>query len=235
VRTNAIAFAAGVLLGAAAKHPEMPRSQDDVEAIELRFVVELAERANDRLLSDIQAFNAVAYGLLGPLFALVAFVNYADRWNAITLTFTAVGVIFASLTLLSGDGAPTPTIADRSFFDMLSKDPDLARRNIIADIKRWGPDNWNRRDRKRSRLTWAARCTLVAIVAALAIREVEYSPWLRTNPSPGSPERTARPNPKSTSSRRSACPSPTTGARANVSRTKTPSGASACASTGPGG
>jgi hypothetical protein len=119
VRINAIAFAAGILLGAAANHS--PRSQDDVDAIELRFVVELTERANDRLLSDIRAFNAVAYGLLGPLFALVAFVDYADRWNALTLAFTALGLVFTFLTLLSGDGAPTPTIADRSFFDMFSK------------------------------------------------------------------------------------------------------------------
>jgi hypothetical protein len=60
VRTNAIAFAVGVLLGAAAKDPETSRSQDDGEAAELRFIVELAERANDRLLNDIRAFNAVA-------------------------------------------------------------------------------------------------------------------------------------------------------------------------------
>jgi hypothetical protein len=154
VRINAIAFAAGILLGAAANH--RPQSQDDVDAIELRFVVELAERANDRFLSDIRAFNAVAYGLLGPLFALVAFVDYADRWNALTLAFTALGLVFTFLTLLSGDGAPTPTIADRSFFDMFSKDADLARRNVIADFEQWGPANWDRRERKRSRLTWAA-------------------------------------------------------------------------------
>jgi hypothetical protein len=237
VRTNAIAFAAGVLFGAAANHPEIP-PQDDVEAIELRFVVELAERANDRLLSDIRAFNAVAYALVGPRLALVAVVDYADRWNAITLGFTALGLVFTFLTLLSGDGAPTPAIADRSFFVMFSQDPDLARRNIMADLERWGPDNWGARERKRSRLTWAARSTLVAIVAALALKEVEsHSPWLKMNPSPRSLERTAppSPSPKSTSFRRSACPSPTTGPQGNASRTKTPSGAGACARTGPGG
>ncbi len=150
MRTNAIAFAAGVLLGAAAKHPEIPRSQDAVEAIELRFVVELAERANDRLLNDIRAFNAVAYALVGPLLALVAFVDYADRWNALTLVFTALGLVFTFLTLLSGDGAPTPTIADPSFFETFSEDADLARRNVIADLERWDRTtgkNENRSDR----------------------------------------------------------------------------------------
>jgi hypothetical protein len=244
VRTNAIAFAAGVLLGAAAHHPEIPHSQDGVEAIELRFIVELTERANDRLLNDIRAFNAVAYALVGPLLAIVALVDYEDRWNALTLAFTTLGLVFAFLTLLSGDGVPTPSIADRSFFDMLAQDPDLARRNIIADLERWGPDNRDARERKRSRLTWAARCALVAIVAALTLKEVEYgSPWLKTNPSPRSLERMASPNPspspspspRSTSSRRSAYPSPTTAPPENASRMKTPSGAGACARTARGG
>ncbi len=234
VRINAITFIAGVLLGATAAN-HRSHSLDDVDAIELRFVVELAERANDRLLSDIRAFNAVAYALVGPLLALVAFVDYADRWNAFTLAFTALGLVFTFLTLLSGDGAPTPTIADRSFFAMFSNDADLARRNVIADLERWGPDNWDRRERKRSRLTWAARWTLIAIVAALALKEVEYSPWLRTKASPPSLGRPARPNAGSTSSRRSECPSPTTGAPGNASRTKMPSGAGACARTALGG
>ena len=69
VWTNAIVFAAGILVGAAS--PPKSQSHDDVEAVEPRFVVELAERANDRLLSDIKRlFNAVAYGGCLAVFVL---------------------------------------------------------------------------------------------------------------------------------------------------------------------
>lgn len=154
-----------------------PPSLDDVEAddnafAESIFLAEIAERANDRILADIRAFNAAAIVLLGPILAVVALVDYNEVRNFIPAGFAIVAAVAAMRTVLSGDGKPSPLLG-ADFFDAFSADAEDARKNIIADIALAGPENRRLAGMKSWWLRFAGYTTFVSIVVAVGLKVVE--------------------------------------------------------------
>ena len=145
---------------------------DDDSFAESVFLAEIAERANDRILADIRAFNAAAIVLLGPIFAVVALVDYADLRNFIPASIALVAAVAAMITVFSGDGNPSPLLS-KGFFEDFSADPDDARRNIIADIALAGPENRRQAQSKRWTLRVSGAATFLSIVAAIVLKVVE--------------------------------------------------------------
>jgi hypothetical protein len=139
---------------------------------ELFFLVQIAERASDRVLNDIRAFNAVAYALLGPVLAIVTFLDYKDVWNFGVLPFALAAVTFSFLTVLSGDGYPSPRLSER-FFRSFKKNPERARRIILRDLRTLAPANERQSRQKRRDLWRAAWATLAAVLAAVGVKSVE--------------------------------------------------------------
>ncbi len=177
-------FLLGAIAGAAQRPPlkgvvrnggdapsETIRQYPD-ESDELVFLVQIAERASDRVLSDIRAFNAVAYALLGPVLAIVTFLDYKDAWNFAALPFALAAVTFSFRTVLSGDGYPSPHLSER-FLRAFKKDPQRARRVIIRDLRKLAPENDRQSRQKRRDLGRAAWSTLAAVIAAVGVKSVE--------------------------------------------------------------
>jgi hypothetical protein len=112
VRNIWIAALVGLLLGThrpdTAMREVICSCASNEASADLRFFVELVERANDRLLNDIRAFNAIAYMLLGPLLAIAAFVDYHDLRNMVPLSFVAFSTVmtFAALLLRRRNSYP---------------------------------------------------------------------------------------------------------------------------------
>ncbi len=194
MRNIALAFVLGLLLAGhrnslGSGEPERADREDGVP--ELRFVIELGERANDRLLNDIRAFNAVAYALLVPLLAITSFIDYHDAFNISPLALSALAIVFAYQTVRSGDGLPTPNPADETLFELFARDSELGRRNVLEDLGRWGPINSRIREAKRRAVVWAGRFVLLAIVASMLVKGVESEQLMRRTDSPtaSSPKR----------------------------------------------
>jgi hypothetical protein len=145
---------------------------DDNTFAESVFLAEIAERANDRILADIRAFNAAAIVLLGPIFAVVALVDYADARNFIPTGFAIAAAIAAMITVLSGDGRPSPLLG-ATFFNDFSADAEDARRNIIADIALAGPENLRQARMKSWWLRFAGYSTFLSIAVAVGLKVVE--------------------------------------------------------------
>jgi hypothetical protein len=139
----------------------------------LRFFVELAERANDRLLNDIRAFNAVAYMLLGPLLAIAAFIDYHDVRNLLPLVLAALSTVAVFASLWWGDGTPVPIPADHGPSERLTIDAEIWLKSVVDDLRRWTPRNSAARDQKQRSLLWASRFTLFAIVATAVVKTME--------------------------------------------------------------
>jgi hypothetical protein len=155
-----------------ASPPPADEEADDNSFAESVFLAEIAERANDRLLADIRAFNAAAIVLLGPILAVVALVDYNDVRNFIPAGFAIIAALAAMRTVLSGDGKPSPLLG-ADFFEAFSADAEDARKNIIADIALAGPKNRRLASMKSRWLRFAGYVTFVSIIVAVGLKVVE--------------------------------------------------------------
>lgn len=153
-------------------HLTVETEADDNTFAESVFLAEIAERANDRILADIRAFNAAAIVLLGPILAVVALVDYSDTRNFIPAAFALGAAISAMITVLSGDGRPSPLLS-ATFFDDFSADAEDARRNIIADIALAGPENLRQARMKSRWLRFAGYATFLSVAVAVGLKVVE--------------------------------------------------------------
>jgi hypothetical protein len=190
MRNVALAFVLGLVVGqsrpVAPERPAGPASlhedfSADAEADDLRFVVELGERANDRVLDDIRAFNAVACALLGPLLAIAAFVDYRDVLSALPLCFTVLAMVSAFAVLHHGDGVPTPSASNDTLFQDFVSNPKKASENVVADLRRWGRLNGAVREQKRRAMRWAGRFVATAVIATVIVKGVESTATMRNN------------------------------------------------------
>ena len=146
-----------------------------VIAEDLRFAVEVCERANERLLEDIRALNVIAYTLLGPLLAIAAFVDYHDGWNVIPLALMIAAAAATFAVLHTGLGVPAPDPGDGTFTDDLQSDPHDAAANMLENLQRLGRFNADVFTRERTATLWAGRLVLLAMIATIAVKGVESS------------------------------------------------------------
>lgn len=176
MRNVTIAVLAGLLLCARRSQPPAQRVICNYaldESAELRFFVELAERANDRFLNDIRAFNAIAYMLLGPLLAIAAFVNYRDARNLVPLALMALSTIAVFASLWWGDGTPMPLPGKHGSTERLTTGTETWLKSVIDDLRRWAPLNGEVRKQKQRSLFLASHFTLLAIIATAVVKTME--------------------------------------------------------------
>ena len=174
MRTFLIAALLGFVVSA--RRPPEPRREPICNCAseeQIRFFVELAERANDRLLNDIRGFNAVAYMLLGPLLAIAAFVDYRDPRNLIPLALIALSTIAAFASLWWGDGTPMPIPPQDDSAERLTTAAESWLNSLVDDLRRWAPLNREARNQKQRSLLLASHFTLLAIVATAVVKTIE--------------------------------------------------------------
>jgi hypothetical protein len=171
-----LAFVLGMLWSHQSSAVRAGRSQRPPAITEdLRFAVEVCERANDRLLEDIRALNVIAYTLLGPLLAIAAFVDYHDRWNLIPLALAIAAGAATFSVLHTGLGVPAPDPGDDTFADDLQSDPRDAAANVLENLRQLGRFNADVFKRERMATIWAGRLALLAMIATIAVKGVESS------------------------------------------------------------
>jgi len=170
-----LVFILGILLRQPGSQPQSSIEGPSDAQDDARLILELCERANDRILEEIRTFNVIAYTLLGPLLAIVAFVDYHDVKNLLPLALAIAAVGAAFLALRDGAGVPTPDPSDRQSLDLVQSDVDKALRNVLQDLRRLGELNMRMYRRKRRAVGWAGRLVILATIATIVVKSVESS------------------------------------------------------------